>query len=175
MDLDTVVGGALVVDGSGALARPADVGIRAGRISAVTEPGALSGADVAVRERIDGGGRVLAPGFIDIHTHSDVTMLDDPGADSKVHQGVTTEVTGNCSYSPFPVGPDGPGPMRANFGPELDTRHPWDWADLDGWAARLEANGIGCNLAPLVGHSAVRIAAGLGADRAPNADEMASM
>ncbi|MBA3234705.1 MAG: D-aminoacylase [Chloroflexi bacterium] len=175
MDLDAVVVGALVIDGTGALARPADVGIRAGRISLVTEPGALSGADVAVRERIDGGGRVLAPGFIDIHTHSDVTLLDDPGADSKVQQGVTTEVTGNCSYSPFPIGPDGPDPMRAIFGPELDTRQDWDWTDLDGWATRLESNGIGCNLAPLVGHSAVRIAAGLGTDRAPAAAELASM
>ncbi len=175
MDLDTLIGGALVIDGTGRPGRPADIGIRAGRIVAVVEPGALSVDGTAARERIDAGGHVLSPGFIDIHTHSDLTLLDDPGADSKVQQGVTTEVTGNCSYSPFPIGPDGPGPMRANFGPELDTTQDWDWTDLDGWAARLETNGIGCNLAPLVGHSAVRTAVGLGVDREPTADELASM
>ena len=175
MDLDTLIGGALVIDGTGRPGRPADIGIRAGRIVAVAEPGALSVDGTAARERIDAGGHVLSPGFIDIHTHSDLTLLDDPGADSKVQQGVTTEVTGNCSYSPFPIGPDGPGPMRANFGPELDTTQDWDWTDLDGWAARLETNGIGCNLAPLVGHSAVRTAVGLGVDREPTADELASM
>ena len=150
MDLDTLIAGALVVDGTGAPGRVADVGIRAGRIEGVTQPGRLAGGDA--RSTVDGAGSILAPGFIDIHTHSDITLLDDPGAESKVHQGVTTEVTGNCSYSPFPIGPSGPAAMRALFGPELDVAARWDWTDLDGWARRHEAAGISLNLAPLVGH-----------------------
>ena len=70
---------------------------------------------------IDATGQVLAPGFIDIHTHSDVTLLDNPGGESKAYQGVTTEVTGNCSYSPFPVGAPGPEPMRGLMRSALDA------------------------------------------------------
>ena len=174
MDFDMVITGALVVDGTGAPGRVTDVGVRAGRIEAITEPGRLAG--VAAGGSLDGTGLVLAPGFIDIHTHSDLTPLDDPGAESKVHQGVTTEVTGNCGYSPFPIGPRGPAPMRALFsGSGLDVAADWTWTDLDGWARRHESSGISLNLAPLVGHSAVRLAADLGGDRRPSPDELALM
>jgi N-acyl-D-amino-acid deacylase len=118
---------------------------------------------------------VLTPGFIDIHTHSDVTLLDDPGGESKVHQGVTTDVPGNCSYSPFPIGPAGFRPMRSIFGPELTSETDWDWTDLDGWAARHHALGISMNLAPLVGHAALRVAVGATDNRPPTPAELAAM
>ena len=135
------------------------MGIRGGRIAAITRPGEL---DSERAERVvDAAGRIVAPGFIDIHTHSDVTLLEDPGAESKVHQGVTTDVPGNCSYSPFPIGAGGFEPMRAIFGPELaNDERPWTWTDLDGWARAHEDSGISMNLAPLVGHAALRVAVG---------------
>ncbi len=84
-------------------------------------------------------------------------------------------MTGNCSYSPFPIGPAGYQPMRALFGPELGSDRPWDWVDLDGWADRHHEIGISMNLAPLLGHSALRVAAGVTDDRPPTADELATM
>ena len=88
---------------------------------------------------------------------------------------MTTEVTGNCSYSPFPVGAPGPEPMRGLMRSALDTSLPWTWTDLDGWARVHEDRGMSINLAPLVGHSAVRFAAGLADDRPPRDDELQHM
>lgn len=173
MELDTLITGAQVIDGTGSPRRAADVGIRGGRIATITAPGGLAGA--TARTTVTATGRILAPGFIDIHTHSDVTLLDNPGGESKVHQGVTTEVTGNCSYSPFPIGAPGPEPMRGLLRSALDTSLPWTWTDLDGWAEVHHQVGISINLAPLVGHSAVRFAAGLADDRRPTDAELAHM
>jgi N-acyl-D-amino-acid deacylase len=173
LDLDVRIAGGTVVDGTGSPGLPGDLGIRDGRIAALGRPGSLDGA--AAKRTIDATGLVVAPGFIDIHTHSDVTTLDDPGAESKVHQGVTTEVTGNCSDSPFPIGPGGPEPLRAIFGPDLISARPWTWTTLRGWALAHEERGISLNLAPLVGHSALRLAVGLDNDRPPTSDEVATM
>src|SRR5262245_10851344 len=82
--------GGLVVDGTGAPGRYATVLVRDGRIASV---GDALPSDVP---HVDVSGRVVCPGFVDIHTHSDLTLLSDPRALSKVHQGVTTEVVGNC-------------------------------------------------------------------------------
>ena len=104
-----------------------------------------------------------------MHSHSDVTLLDDPGGESKVFQGVTTEVTGNCGFSPFPIGPSGP---EGAGDPDMASVHPWNWKDLDGWADALESSGISINVAPQVGHSSVRSAVGLREDRRPTPDEL---
>ena len=99
MEFDTLIVNGAVVDGTGAPRYKADVGITADRIAAV---GDLS--DSQAGRVVDASRLVVAPGFIDMHSHSDVTMLDDPRGESKAHQGVTTEVTGNCGASPFPAG-----------------------------------------------------------------------
>src|ERR671934_701812 len=98
---DLIVAGGDVVDGSGAPSYRADVGVAGGRITAI---GDLSAAPAAAR--LDATGCVVAPGFIDPHTHSDLPLLLNPEAHSKIRQGVTTEVIGNCGSSPAPlVGP----------------------------------------------------------------------
>src|SRR5881396_455009 len=89
-----------VVDGTGTPGRHADVFVDAGRIVAVEPPSAR-----AARRTIDARGRVVAPGFIDIHTHSDFTLPLNPRAESKIRQGVTTEVVGNCGFSVAPALP----------------------------------------------------------------------
>ena len=98
MDLDRTLMGGLVVDGTGARAYRADVGIRRGRIEAI---GDLAAAPSG--ERVDARGRVVCPGFIDMHSHSDLSLLLCPTGDSKIQQGVTTEVIGNCGFSPAPL------------------------------------------------------------------------
>ena len=109
-----------LVDGTGAPARAADVAVAGDRIAAVG-PG-LQGEALRV---IDAAGHVVAPGFIDAHSHSDLFYLECPSAESKVRQGCTTEVVGMCSFSPAPVHPARRDVMQAwagGVGARLDLR-----------------------------------------------------
>src|SRR5262249_61067264 len=94
---DILIRGGLLFDGTGAAGNPVDVAIRDGRIAAVG-----AGIDDAAAKVIDAPGLAVAPGFIDIKTHSDFTLPINPKAESKVRQGVTTEIVGHCG---FPVAP----------------------------------------------------------------------
>jgi len=96
--LDTLIKNGAVVDGTGKPAFKADVGIAAGRIAVVAET-----VEQEAKRIIEAQGLHLAPGFIDPHTHSDLTLLVNPQAESKIHQGVTTEVIGKCGGSPAPL------------------------------------------------------------------------
>lgn len=148
--------GATVLDGTGALARREDVRIAAGRI--VARAGHLPPEGATV---LDLSHHYLAPGFVDVHSHSDLTVLANPGLESKVFQGITTEVVGNCGSSPFPIAPEHRDALREyvdGFFPGVSDRHPWDWSGLAGWAERVDAVRPSINLAPLVGHGSVRIA-----------------
>ena len=152
---DLVVGGGTVVDGTGGPSRRADVGVRDGRIAAV---GDLASIDAATR--IDAGGLVVSPGFVDLHSHSDLTLLSAPDAPSKIRQGVTTEINGNCGMGPFPNPPARAEEVRsANANIDNDLAVAWSWQDLPGYARVLEATGIALNTAPLVGHMPLRVAA----------------
>ncbi len=166
---DTLIENGTVVDGTGRPRYEADLAIGGGRIAAV---GRLGGAEAA--RRIDATGLVIAPGFIDMHSHSDTTMLSDPGGESKAYQGVTTEVTGNCGSSPFPVAAD---PHLAEY--QRSTwpfmKPDWTWTDLDGWAERLNSSGMSLNVAPQVGQGEIRKAVGLNQNRPPSTDEMREM
>jgi len=142
-DYDLLIRNARVVDGTGNPWYRADVGIRQGRIAAV---GRL--AEVAAARIIDAGGRVLAPGFIDIHTHVEGGIEKVPGADNYAMDGVTTVVTGNCGGS---------------------------WENLGEAFARLEKMGIGINVASLIGHNTVRRKVMGAANREPTAEELARM
>ena len=166
---DLLIKNGTVVDGTGGPRRVADVGITSGKITAL---GSLAEATAA--RIIDATGLVVAPGFIDMHSHSDTTMLEDPGGESKAHQGVTTEVTGNCGHSPFPVSKNAEHAeiQRSSW----QFRSPdWDWTDLDGWADAQHGTGISLNIAPQVGQGAIRKAIGLNDDRPPTKDEMMEM
>src|SRR2546427_6402258 len=97
---DLLIRGGHVIDGTGAPGRDADVSIAAGRIVAIE-----SRSSRPAYRLIDARGQIVAPGLIDIHTHSDFTLPLNPRAESKIRQGVTTEVVGNCGFSVAPALP----------------------------------------------------------------------
>jgi N-acyl-D-aspartate/D-glutamate deacylase len=164
--------GATVYDGSGSPGRQQDVAVVYGRIAALGE----AAAGLSVERTLDAGGLALAPGFIDMHSHADHTLPAFPRATNSLSQGVTTELVGLCGFSPAPVSAD---PERAaalrdlvhGIGPDLD----WSWRTFGEFLDRLEAAQPAVNVAPLVGHHALRIMAMGMADRAPGADELATM
>src|SRR5262245_41691952 len=169
--LDLVVGGGTVLDGTGAPSRRTDVGIADGRIVAL---GDLSAAEAG--SRIDATGLTVAPGFVDLHSHSDLTLLSAPDAPSKVRQGVTTEINGNCGMGPFPNPPARAEEIRsANANIDNDLAVAWDWHDLPSYAATVERAGIALNSALLVGHMPLRVASAGQAARPLDATETATL
>ncbi|MFD4250565.1 amidohydrolase family protein [Amycolatopsis thermoflava] len=143
-----------VVDGTGRPPFLADVLLAGDEIKAVSAPV----AEVDESDRIDCTGLTIVPGFIDIHTHSDVSFLHEPGAGSKVAQGVTTEVIGNCGFSPFPVARSRRDALEEFItGIGFPRQRVW-WEDLAGFAEAVTASGPVMNVVPLVGHGALRIA-----------------
>jgi N-acyl-D-amino-acid deacylase len=163
---DLVIAGGTVVDGTGGPGRAADVGITAGRVDAVAAPGTLTG------DRIDADGLVVCPGFIDLHSHADFSITGHPAADTAVTQGVTTLVTGNCGWSPFPVSELGTLRAASAF---LEGELAWTWSDAAGYADAVDATRPAVNLALQVGHSALRLAVMGGAERAPEPGELERM
>ena len=125
MSFDLLIKNGTIIDGTGRLRHKADLGIDHGKIETI---GRLDEAGAG--RVIDGSGLVVAPGFIDMHSHSDVSLLDKPAGDSKAYQGVTTEVTGNCGPSPFPVGPRGDAGMKASSSGSgrTSTAGPTSWS-----------------------------------------------
>src|ERR1700679_4100313 len=101
-----LVRGGSVVDGTGAPARPADVAVRDGMIVAVGPGAADEAAGAGPVEEIDASGMVVAPGFIDLHTHYDAQVLWDPTLASSCWHGVTTVIGGNCGFSIAPAAPE---------------------------------------------------------------------
>jgi N-acyl-D-amino-acid deacylase len=172
VDLDRTLLGGLVVDGTGARGYRADVGIRRGRIEAI---GDLAAAPAG--ERIDARGRVVCPGFIDMHSHSDLSLLLCPTGDSKIHQGVTTEVVGNCGLSPAPLTEAGADTVRSihgSFGTFVQDLG-WRWRSYGEFVDRLGSGGLGLHVAPLVGHVTLRASVMGCEQRPPSATELEAM
>jgi len=164
---DVLIRGGKVYDGTGAPWIRADIGVIGDRIAAIGNLRDASGI-----ENIDAHDLSVSPGFIDIHSHSDLTILVNPRAESKVRQGVTTEVVGQCGSSPLPVNErnrDNIAQMTRDY--DLDVT----WTDLAGYAKAITDEGAGVNIVPIVGHSLIRSAVMGMERRPPGAAELGSM
>lgn len=165
--LDLVLTGATVIDGTGAPGQRVDVGIRGDEIAAV------GSIQEPTRETRDASGRVLAPGFIDMHSHTDHFLLLHPEAESKVTQGVTTEVCGNCGFSPGPL------LNETQLTQARASLSRWglepEWHTLGEFMDRLETQPLGLNFVTLVGHGNLRASAMGYENRPPTAAELDRM
>lgn len=163
---DIIFRNGLIVDGSGAPAFRGDVAVSGRTISAVGGRLAARGAS-----EIDCEGLVIAPGFIDIHNHSDVSLFKQPSADNYTAQGVTTIVVGNCGHSAAPR-PDGEN--EDPMGGRLDASVP-GWTSFGDYLNVLDRTPLGINVAALVGHGTVRRAVLGDDDVQPDPDQLQAM
>lgn len=146
---DLLIRGGTVVDGTGTPGRPADVGILGDRILAVGDLGALDGA----ARTVDATGRVVTPGFIDPHGHSDGSLFLDGALSSHLRQGFTTQLSGNCGESLAPITDAGREVIELALRPhDLVAR----WRTFGEYLDTVEGEALGPNVAFLVGHGAVR-------------------
>ena len=164
---DLVIRNASIIDGSGVPARSGDIAIAGDRVSAIGALAHLSGA-----AELDVGGRAVAPGFIDVHTHDDRAVLSDPDMTCKVSQGVTTVVTGNCGISLAPLKPAATPPPPSDL---IGDRPEHYFADFGAYLSALDRDPPAVNVVAQVGHSTLRIGAMDGLDRAATPSEIARM
>lgn len=174
-----VITGALVVDGTGGPGRLADLLLEGGRIAAVEPPGSLAAVDAGWKR--EASGRVLCPGFIDLHSHGDLVLaLRDETLrrrllHGRIAQGITTEVVGNCGLGVTPLERAHEAALRGVVAWMTPVETPWPWSDVRGYLDHLEAIGVPANVATLVAHGAIRVAEA-GLERAlPRPDAVGSM
>ncbi len=166
---DIVIRNGTVIDGSGRPGVQADVALQADRIVTVGDCGGET------RQTLDATGCIVAPGFIDVHSHDDFAVLDRPECDFKIMQGVTTEVVGNCGFGAAPANAAYRDFLRG-FGPLLfGPMGRFDWETTEEFYQALEARPAAVNVASLVPHAAVRYGVLPDEKREPSAHELRQM
>ncbi|RZL81007.1 MAG: D-aminoacylase [Rhodococcus sp. (in: high G+C Gram-positive bacteria)] len=166
MQYDLTLTGGDVIDGTGTPRIRSDIAITGGQITAIG-PGPFP-----ARTTIDAAGCIVAPGFIDLHSHADFTLEAHPAAVTQIHQGVTTLIVGNCGHSPFPA-TDSARIRRATLFD--DTQLSWSWNDAAGFGLALRNAAPAVNVGLQVGHNALRLEVLGDEDRQPTPAELAQM
>jgi N-acyl-D-amino-acid deacylase len=168
---DLLIRKAKIVDGTGNPWFRGDVAVSGAAIAGV---GRVTGEAARV---IEANGLCVCPGFIDVHAHGDFTPYDKIVVDYKLRQGITTEVNGNCGFSAAPVHPSTVGLVRKYvegfIAPEQGV--PWNWQSLGEYLDSITYAQLAINIAPLIGHGALRAAAMGYEQRAPSAAELDTM
>lgn len=155
MLFDVVIWNGRVIDGTGNQWFKTDIGIVGSKISEIGDLSSCAAKEVD----INADGLVVSPGFIDMHSHGDISLLIDSPSKPKMMQGVTTEVIGNCGFSAAPI-KESKSKLVKTF---LSSIFPWafeisfDWSSMREYLDRLERDKIGVNVAPLVGHGTIRV------------------
>ena len=167
---DVIIKNGKVIDGAGNPWFKADVGINGQRISAI---GRLSAEKAS--EIIDADGLVVSPGFIDMHSHSDFELLVNPNAESKIRQGITTEVIGNCGGSAAPLNDLMKEETRKTESLIEEAELQLDWSTMKDYLNRLGRQGVAVNVVPLVGHANLRVCTMGFVDRSPTKTELEEM
>ncbi|MCG8355349.1 MAG: D-aminoacylase [Kiloniellales bacterium] len=165
--VDLIIRGARLIDGTGAPAMHGDLAVKDDRIVGLGDLDDQRGA-----VEIEAGGKALAPGFIDVHTHDDRAVLVNPTMDCKVSQGVTTVVVGNCGVSLAPLAP------RETPPPPLDlvcAQAEGYYGDFGAYLGALDAEPAATNVLAQVGHSSLRVGAMDSLERAASSTEIAAM
>jgi N-acyl-D-amino-acid deacylase len=174
---DVLIRGGTVVDGTGAAGYPADVLVRDGKIAEI-------GSGLSAPQVLEADGHVVAPGFIDIHTHYDAQVFWDPALTPSCFHGVTTVVAGNCGFSIAPTRPEHRELIARTLEnvEDMDVEAlkagvPWDFSTFPEYLASVERHGLGLNFAVYVGHTAVRlfVMGDEAYDRAATETEIAAM
>lgn len=147
MNVDVLIKNGEIIDGSGSGPKAADLALKDGRIVRL---GDVSG--VTAKTTIDAKGRYITSGFIDAHGHSDVGLYVNPKCETKIAQGITTEVMGNCGYSPFPLLANNRGYLLEPKGVECN------WSSASEYFGLVAKQGTAMNAVPQVGHITVRAA-----------------
>jgi N-acyl-D-amino-acid deacylase len=178
MTYDVVVKDARIVDGTGKAAYHGDVALQDGRIAAVGE---VSGS---AARTIDAGGQVVAPGFIDAHTHYDAQLMWDPTANPSTSHGVTTVLMGNCGYTLAPVRAEDQDYLMGVFSAAeevpkkaLQLFAPFAWETFPDYLSSLRRSKLGLNVVSQIGHSALRryVMGAAALERAATEDDIAAM
>lgn len=146
---DIIIKNGKILDGTGLPASANDIGIFEDKIVAISDLSTASAGTI-----IDASDMIVSPGFIDIHTHTDTELLVNPNAESKILQGVTTEISGNCGSSPFPLNEED----RTNMDQFLTDKYGIriNWQDISGFLQALEQKTISFNYATFTGHGTLR-------------------
>jgi len=171
LQLEVVIRGGTIYDGTGAPPRAGDLAIQDGRIVSVGVPVPRGGA----AEELDASGLAVSPGFVDLHAHSDISLLSEPGCVSSVAQGITTQAVGLCGFSAAPVSPETVASMVAE---EPHAGYPdvaWDWGTIGGYREAVARARPATNVVTLVGHNTLRRFVMGAAQRAPGRAELARM
>jgi N-acyl-D-aspartate/D-glutamate deacylase len=150
---DIVFKGARLIDGTGGPSRKADLAVSGDRIARIDETGSID--PQSAKRVVDAAGLVLAPGFVDSHTHDDFAVIGDPAMRPKISQGVTTVIVGNCGISGAPIRLKDSPPPPLNLLGQAKTFAYGSFAD---YAAKVDATGPAVNVAALIGHGTLRVA-----------------
>lgn len=169
MSYDIIITNGKVVDGSGNPWFNADIGIKDGIIQKI---GQIKLKDAEI---IDAKRKVICPGFVDLHTHSDWTLLVNPLAESKIRQGVTIEVVGQCGESAAPLNDITAEYFKKTLPRTIRDNIDISWQTMEDYLQRLDSAGLGINVIPFVGFGTVRHNLLQFQNRAPNLNELESM
>lgn len=154
---ELLIKNARIIDGTGAPWFRGEIALKDGKIVHIGIPGEITNWEAA--DVLDIGDKVVSPGFIDIHSHSDFLLLRDPLNLSKIRQGVTTEIEGQCGISPAPISDVSRDliALYTSFA-QAGVDVSWDWQSLGEYLSRIENIGLGINAGFCVGHGAIRLA-----------------